>query len=192
MIIDLILDRKCGSPYSPKDFTRRVAEYGENWPAMAAPILDAFQYGTEGTIKAALCQYIIKQEYNPEICNYICSVSWQDNTDVAHSIRIGDILASSWGYEQTNITLYRVIALNGKTMITLQECLLPVAGRKECGPMSCDVAYRIPAIDEPVKYTGKPIKRKVKNYGSGDHVEINSYANAYIYNGEYMYESWYC
>lgn len=76
MIIDLILDRKCGCSYSPKEFRRRVAEYGETWPEMAAPILEAMDNGTDGTVKAALCQYVIGNEYNPEICDYICSVRW--------------------------------------------------------------------------------------------------------------------
>ena len=76
MIIDLILDRKDGTPYRPTDFTRRLTEYGETWPEMTAPILDAFQHGTNGTIKAALCQYVIAQGYSPAICDYICSVKW--------------------------------------------------------------------------------------------------------------------
>lgn len=76
MIIDLILDRKDGSPYSPTNFRQRLAGYGETWPEMTVPILDAFQHGTEGTIKAALCRYVMENEYNPEICDYICSVSW--------------------------------------------------------------------------------------------------------------------
>lgn len=76
MIIDLILDRKDGTPYRPNRFRERVAEYGETWPEMAAPILDAMEHGTDGTIKAALCQYVIENEYSPEICDYLCSVSW--------------------------------------------------------------------------------------------------------------------
>ena len=42
----------------------------------------------------------------------------------------------------------------------------------------------------------KPIKRKVKNFykdkrPDGDLIEITSYENAYHYNGEKMYRSWY-
>lgn len=193
MIIDLILDRKCGSSYSPKEFRRRVAEYGETWPEMAAPILEAMDNGTDGTIKAALCQYVIGNEYNPEICDYICSVSWQDKAEAAHPFRVGDILYSSWGYDQTNITLYRVMALNGKTMITLQECVLPIKTRDAYSSMSQDVSFRIPAPDEPVKLVGKPMKRKVKQEyrGTRYEVDISGHETAREYAGQTLYQSWY-
>lgn len=193
MIIDLILDRKCGSSYSPKEFRRRVAEYGETWPEMVAPILEAMDNGTDGTIKAALCQYVIGNEYNPEICDYICSVPWQDKTEATHPFRVGDILYSSWGYDQTNINLYRVMALNGKTMITLQECVLPIKTRDAYSSMSQDVSFRIPAPDEPVKLVGKPMKRKVKQEyrGTRYEVDISGHETAREYASQTLYQSWY-
>ena len=194
MIIDLILDRKDGSSYSPKEFRRRVAEYGETWPEISAPILEALDNGTDGTIKAALCQYVIGNEYNPEICNYICSVPWQDQADASHSFRVGDILYSSWGYEQTNVCFYRVMALNGKSMVTLKRCYLPEANSEACGPMAEHVSFRIPGADEPVSYAkGEPIRRKVKTsrYNGLDYVDIADYETARLYDGGSLYRSWY-
>lgn len=81
MIIDLILDRKDddtvfteygNKPYTAKRFYRQLVEYGE----IGSDIQRAFDGGTEQDIKRELCRYIDKQEYNPEIKNYINSVTW--------------------------------------------------------------------------------------------------------------------
>lgn len=37
------------------------------------------------------------------------------------SVNVGDVFCSSWGYEQTNIDYYQVIAIKGKSTITLRQ-----------------------------------------------------------------------
>lgn len=76
MIIDLILDRKDGYKYNPKEFYNEVMEYGDIWPELADPITRAMDSGTEQDVKNELCLYITKCGYNPQICNYINSVEW--------------------------------------------------------------------------------------------------------------------
>lgn len=75
MIIDLILDRKYGSHYTPNNFYYEVLQY-ENVFNMDHSITLAMDYNTENEVKKALCNYIDKQGYNPEIKKYIKSVSW--------------------------------------------------------------------------------------------------------------------
>ena len=36
-------------------------------------------------------------------------------------VNIGDVFRSSWGYEQTNVDYYQVIAVKGKSTVTLRE-----------------------------------------------------------------------
>lgn len=72
MIIDCILDRKDGDPYSPEQFYRDVFEYGD----VGFDITRAMDGGTEQDVKNALKQYIDKQGYAPEIKDYIDSVEW--------------------------------------------------------------------------------------------------------------------
>ena len=74
MIIDLILDRKDGKQYRAKDFYGSVMGYGE----IGYPIATALDSGTNEDIKDRLCDYIIKQDYNTSICEYIKSVKWTD------------------------------------------------------------------------------------------------------------------
>ena len=74
MIIDLILDRKDGDEYDAKKFYNQVAGYESSGNSF--PISRAMDGGTESDIKRELCAYIDQNDYNPEIKNYINSVSW--------------------------------------------------------------------------------------------------------------------
>lgn len=38
-----------------------------------------------------------------------------------HGLKVGDVLVSSWGYDQTNIDFYQVVALVGKRSVSLRE-----------------------------------------------------------------------
>ena len=114
--------------------------------------------------------------------------------DRTHSFKVGDVLESSWGYEQTNIDLYQVIALNGKSMVTVRAINLPVKEMDATGPMSCDVSYVLP--DGIVDSNAKPFRRKVQNWykdkrPEGDQIEINEFASAVKYDGGKLYKSWY-
>ena len=75
MIIDLILDRKDGHEYNARDFYCDVMEYESTCISNRA-ISRAMDYGTENDVKKALCDYVINQRYNTEICTYINSVNW--------------------------------------------------------------------------------------------------------------------
>ena len=106
MIIDLILDRKESEPllalghthmvlggivetryagdeikngntiiplkYMPERFYQQVMDYGE----VGFGITAAMDGGTEEDVKRELCKYIIDNEYNPDLCNYINERTW--------------------------------------------------------------------------------------------------------------------
>ena len=76
MIIDLILDRRGGVAYDPQQFYFDVLEYRDIWPELSDPITQALDGGTEEDVKKELCKYVTENGYNPEICDYINSVSW--------------------------------------------------------------------------------------------------------------------
>lgn len=85
MVIDLILDRKAGEfKYNAKkayDYIRTEEEcfdFIEN----GINISGAMDHGTEEDVKKQLCNYILKNDYNPEICEYINSVNWLDDDSV--------------------------------------------------------------------------------------------------------------
>jgi len=99
MIIDLILDRKendalisegyefakdwngnlVSLKYDAKKFYWGVMRYvGGCGGAYAEKIASAMDGGEEEDVKKALCEYVVRNEYNPEICEYVNGVSWLD------------------------------------------------------------------------------------------------------------------
>lgn len=72
MIIDRILDRKEYGYYKPDKFYKDMLDYG----GYGKDISLAMDYGTEEDVRRELCKYIDGCEYNPEIKDYINSVSW--------------------------------------------------------------------------------------------------------------------
>lgn len=76
MIIDKILDRYDGEPegevYRPEDFYRDMVLYGGSGEDIAR----AMDFGTEEDVRRELCKYIVGNDYNPEICEYINSRCW--------------------------------------------------------------------------------------------------------------------
>lgn len=73
MIVDRILDRKDGTPYNAKELYDYCKDVGEG---IGDDIVDALDYKTEEEVKDALCNYIVAQGYNLDICDYIRSVNW--------------------------------------------------------------------------------------------------------------------
>lgn len=63
-------------------------------------------------------------EYEPD--EFLANVEYQnrretEETQNAEGVHLGDIFYRSWGYEQTNIDFYQVVALRGKHTIVLRQ-----------------------------------------------------------------------
>ena len=95
-------------------------------------------------------------------------------------MQMGDILYSSWGYDQTNIDFYQVVKVLPKSvMINKIKSEMP---NGEEGFMTGKV---IPVKDA---FVGEPMLKKPNSYGS---VKIASYASAYPWDGKPKSCSWY-
>ena len=92
-------------------------------------------------------------------------------------IKEGAILVSSWGYEQTNVSFYKVIRRKGKTVF-LQELQKNIKYHKQdsgtCTPTNVLI--------------GKPFRRRITKYAS---INIDDFARAKIYEGGDIYWSSY-
>lgn len=73
MIIDLILDRRDGQEYNPRQFYAEVMEYGGRDAERITRAMDA---DNEQATRVELCLYIIRNDYPGEICDFIRSVKW--------------------------------------------------------------------------------------------------------------------
>lgn len=81
-----------------------------------------------------------------------------ETTQNAEGVHLGDILYTSWGYEQTNITFYQVVQLKGKHTLVLR--------RNKCkqGFASSYAGYTRPVRDEfeEGRTFGEPVTVRTK------------------------------
>ena len=86
---------------------------------------------------------------------------------VKHLLKIGDVLRSSWGYEQTNIDYYQVTAYKGKCTVEIREI------RAMRTRQSGDYGTCLPIKND---FKGDAIVKRVCK--SGTSVRINSFSSA--------------
>ena len=125
-----------------------------------------------------------------------------NNSEFDFDVKVGDVFYSSWGYEQTNVDFFQVVALVGKKSVRIREVNLTMADETPMCSMAADRTYKIPTkIIEPkgssvfIKDQEKGDLKRLKSYAedgkSNPLIEIDSFARAYKYTGQAVYESWY-
>lgn len=90
-----------------------------------------------------------------------------------HDLRVGDCLKCVWGYDQTNVDYYQVIALKGRTMVTVRQ----IDADHRPSSHNFMVGKTTPLKD---KFIGGPFSAKVgKGYhGAMNCIRITSYSHA--------------
>jgi len=90
--------------------------------------------------------------------------------NAGHSLKVGDVLDASWGYDQTNVDFYQVTEVPSKCFVMLRK-VCAKAGRESSPP--CD--YVRPDVGNFVEgERGEPMRRKA----SGESVTIDSVRHA--------------
>lgn len=89
-----------------------------------------------------------------------------------HDLEVGDILYSSWGYDQTNVNFYKVMGVRGKNTVIIQRVATKILkpGR--------GVDKVVPAPDDIIR---DKMRKRVNPRGR---VKIHSFEYAEKWNGE--------
>ena len=123
-------------------------------------------------------------------------------------VKVGDIFEASWGYEQTNVDFFQVIALVGETSVRVRQVYPELIKEDGISPMSCDRTYKMtnellpPAprssfIEDQENGDLKRLKagyyKDPEEANKNCHFKLRDFASAYKCNGETVkvYESWY-
>jgi hypothetical protein len=114
-----------------------------------------------------------------------------DSTTVKkQGIEVGDILVSSWGYDQTNVDFYQVVRATAKSAWIRRIASNQVRGSE--GFMSASV---VPVKDQFIDHDEKGRLHRIKSHGPvGDktfYLSLTSYSSAHLWEGKPKYQSWY-
>ncbi|WDJ87441.1 hypothetical protein [Xanthomonas campestris] len=94
-----------------------------------------------------------------------------------HTLTVGAILFTSWGYEQTNTEFYQVVSVAG-SMVTLRQIESEI---EPCGHMSGN------ATPVPDHFIGEPLRRRAR----ADSLKIDACSTACVWDGRPKHVSWY-
>lgn len=96
-----------------------------------------------------------------------------------HTVKVGDIIHHSWGYEQTQCDYYQVLAVtaHGATIQAIAGEPVPGSEGRDC--------CRMVAVKD--KFCGEPFRVRIDGYG---HVGL-PHGSARVWDGTAKYCSWY-
>lgn len=90
---------------------------------------------------------------------------------------VGDILASSWGYDQTNVDFYKVKKVTAASVVIVQICT-----------RETDEGFMTGKATPVDVEQGAPMTKRVNQIGGYRYgVRIASYAAAYLWDGKPKY-----
>lgn len=125
-----------------------------------------------------------------------------------YGVQVGDIFSASWGWEQTNVDFFQVIALVGETSVRVREVCPEMISEEATCSMAADRTYKLTNELLPPARSSVFIKdqengdlKRIKPGYCKDPEEakencyfyLDSFANAHKCHGESVkcYESWY-
>jgi hypothetical protein len=100
-----------------------------------------------------------------------------DKPFVNTGLQVGDVYASCWGYEQTNVNFYQVIKVTAKT-VTVRE--IEARLHETTGYMSRTVM----PLRGAFKFNAVPIRRTFRTYQGQTRISLASYEHASNWNGK--------
>ena len=102
---------------------------------------------------------------------------YQRKMRMIESIKIGSILYDSWGYDQTNVDFYKVLAVKGQRVVIVELGHIDT----EHSNMSCKCVADVKQV------IGEPIRATISQWG----VKLNSSITLKPWDGTPKYKSWY-
>lgn len=103
-------------------------------------------------------------------------------------LKVGDILYTSWGYDQTNIDFYQVTELVGKKSVKIRELCTKDVGNEQGHSMSASKV----AIKDAFWERGEEMTKRVQSYYDGrPSITISSFETATLWDGTPKNYSWY-
>lgn len=103
----------------------------------------------------------------------------------AHTLQVGHVFYSSWGYDQTNVDFYQVVRIVGKNSVEVRPIgSMDVTGENQG---TADSGRCMPVIDD---FKGPAELKRISMECGSASFRVASYASARIWDGKPKHYSW--
>lgn len=147
--------------------------YGAAWAGKADKPLWHYRFRNEDQRQRQIDEQIRSYELQVEAKRK----RMEDRKNFEHGLKVGDILYSSWGYDQTNVDWYEVTKVIGK-QVEIRE----IAGKTVEEGRGSDKVVALPG-----KFVGPPMRKTPSGGSYGDRkyisVKIDSSQIAHLWDG---------
>ncbi|MDO8421123.1 MAG: hypothetical protein Q7S99_03075 [Parvibaculum sp.] len=123
-----------------------------------------FRYTKEATRTARVAEFFKQRQ-----ARRASMAARKAESNKPHTLEVGHVLKSTWGYDQTNVDFYEVVEVNGAHMVTIRKI---ASSAESTGDMT---AREMPVIGE---YISAPKRKRVTCGG----VRIASYSFASLWD----------
>lgn len=177
------------------DFYTNPNPLFECWVSREKPV--AIFYAGKSSKPLFYTQFMTEESMKKKIVSTISNLmDWEDKKaerrearKAPHTLKIGDILYTSWGYEQTNVDFFQVVDLPSKCFAELRKIKSELIPSEGLSPMAGKVVGLKDKFCEYSDYDRNvSIKRKVS---SSNTVHISGCQTAWLWDGNAKYCSWY-
>ena len=106
----------------------------------------------------------------------------EERKNFVHTLKVGDILYSSWGYDQTNIDFYQVTKVIGKA-VEIREIGKSISESSGRG-------YDDEVMPVPNRFINPPMRKIPQDGYKGEPtIRLTSYSSASLWNGKPKYQT---
>ena len=102
-------------------------------------------------------------------------------------LKVGDILYSSWGYDQTNIDFYKVLEIT-KSGKSAKIQMVDQKITRQAGFM-CEYVIPNPSVVHP--HNKNILTKRIREYNGKPYLSLTNYSGAQLWDGEEKYQSHY-
>lgn len=162
----------CGSAYYLSDASAGGRCYAMGFAGRAARSTFHFAFRDADEREAFISRWVEKQAAGQAQRQERAAARKSET----HAFSVGDILVSSWGYEQTNVDFYEVVKVVSAKTVELR----PI--ESTCTPDAGVGAMTGKAVPQPGAYAGESFRKRA----SGDRVSLCSYRSATRWGGQPM------
>jgi hypothetical protein len=121
--------------------------------------------------------YVKKYIRDAEVSMEQKSLRRQERIEFSHELKIGDILYSSWGYDQTNVDFYEVVSVTAKSV-----GIRKIHSKIVSSSQGSDSVVAVPGRFSDSKVLVRRVNR-------GNCVKLTSYSSACLWDGRPKHET---
>ena len=116
-----------------------------------------------------------------------------------YGVEVGDVFYLNWGYDQTNVDFFQVVALSGETSVRVKHVCPEIVNTDDCGFMCANYTYNI--TKEPMKVDTCHVfiednengdVKRIQMIGDVPYIKVgHHHANRIPFGHRREYVSWY-